>query len=334
MRLEKWVPVPASMLAIATFMAATTALTMPLGARAADQYPSKPVTVIVAYPPGGSTDLSTRIVAEKLTQMLGQSFVVVNKPGAAGNIGTAQAAKSAPDGYTLAHGYVGTISIHPALYGSKLPYNPEKDLVGVAPVASVPTFLVVPPSLGVRSVAELVALAKAKPGQVTYGTAGNGSTQHLFAELFKAAAGIEARHVPFGGSGPANVALLGGHINFMFDAGQVVQQVKAGQLTGLATTAGKRLASIPELPTVAETYPGFEASSWHGIFAPADTPKPIVDLLNARILEILAMPDVQKRLAVAQMSVIPMNPSTFAAFIRDETAKWTKVVKATGLQLD
>lgn len=300
----------------------------------AEQYPSKPVTIIVAYPPGGSTDLSTRIIAENLTQMLGQPFVVINKPGAAGNIGTAQGAKSAPDGYTLLHGYVGTIAIHPALYGSKLPYDPERDLIAIAPIASVPTFLVTPPSLGVRSVAELVALAKAKPGQLTFGTAGSGSTQHLFAELFRASAGIDVRAIPFSGSGPANVALLGGHISFMFDAGQVMQQVKAGQLIGLASTASKRLPSLPDLPTVAETFPGFEAASWHGIFAPSGTPKPIVDLLNSRIVEILSQPDTQRRLAVAQMSVMSMNPSAFANFIREETVKWSKVVKATGIQTE
>jgi len=307
---------------------------VPIAAGASEAYPSKPVSMIVAYPPGGSTDLSTRIIAEKLSQILGQPFVVVNRPGAAGNIGTAQLAKAAPDGYTLGHGYVGTISIHPALYGAKLPYDPEKDLVGVAPVASVPTFLVTPPSLGVRSVAELVALAKSKPGQLTFGTAGNGSTQHLFAELFNASAGIEARHIPFSGSGPANVALLGGHISFMFDAGQVVQQVRLGQLTGLATTAGNRLSSIPEMPTVAESYAGFEATSWHGIFAPAGTPRPIVELLNGKIREILTLPDVHRRLAAAQMSVVSMSPAEFAAFIRDETSKWSKVIRATGVRIE
>jgi tripartite-type tricarboxylate transporter receptor subunit TctC len=304
------------------------------GAVFAQAYPSKPVTVIVGYPPGGSTDLSTRVIAEKLTQMLGQPFVVVNRPGAAGNIGTAQAARSAPDGYTLVHGYVGTIAIHPALYGAKLPYQPAKELTPVAPIASVPTFLVVPLSLGVRSVAELIAMAKAKPGQVTYGTAGSGSTQHLFAELFRASAGIDVRPIPFGGSGPANVALLGSHINFMFDAGQVVQQVAAGQLVGLATTAARRLPNLPDLPAVSETFPGFEATSWHGIFAPAGTPGPIIDLLNAKITEALAQPDTQKRLGAAQMSVMTMSPLAFASFIREETAKWASVVKATGIQAD
>lgn len=318
---------------IMAIMGSVAALVWP-GAASAQQYPAKPVTVIVGYPPGGSTDLSTRIVADKLSQMLGQPFVVQNRPGAAGNIGTAQLAKAAPDGYTLGHGYVGTISIHPALYGTKLPYDPAKDLVAVASVASVPTFLVVPPSLGVRSVSELISLAKAKPGALTFGTAGVGSTQHLIAELFKASAGIDARPIPYSGSGPANVALLGGHINFMFDAGQVVQQVKAGQLIGLASTAGKRLASIPELPTVSETFPGFEAISWHGIFAPVGTPTAIVELLNTKINEILGQSDTQTRLAAAQMSVMPLSVSAYASFIREETVKWGKIVKAIGIQAD
>ena len=314
-------------------IAAVAAMALPVTA-SAQHYPSKPATVIVAYPPGGTTDLTTRIIAEGLSQMLGQPFVVLNKPGWAGNIGTAQAAQSAPDGYTLVHGYVGSIAIHPALYGSKLPYNPEKDLVGVAPVANVPLFLVAPPSLGVRSMAELVAMAKAKPGMLTYGTAGNGSTQHLFAEMFKASAGIDVRPIPFSGSAPATAAMLGGHISFMFDVGNAMELARVGKLVALATTAGKRLASSPELPTVAETFPGFEGTSWHGIFAPAGTPKPIVDLLNAKIVEILAQPETQKRLAAAQMSVMSMSSSAFAEFIREETAKWTKVVKAFGIRAE
>lgn len=311
-------------------MATTAALALPLIVSAQQPYPSKPVTVIVPFPPGGSTDLSTRVVADRLGQMLGQAFVVHNRPGAAGNIGMAQLAKAEPDGYTLGHGYLGTVSIQPVLEAGKLLFNPEKDLTPVAPVASVPLFLVVPPSLGARSVSELVAMAKAKPGQLTYGTAGIGSAQHVFAEAFRRAAGIEIRPIPFAGSGPANVALLGGHINLMFDAGQVVQQVRAGQLVGLGMTGAKRLPSAPEIPALAETYPGFEALSWHGIFAPAGTPKPIVDLLNARIREILAEPETQKKLAGSQMTVMSMSSPQFTSFIQGETARWTQILKASG----
>ena len=300
----------------------------------AQQYPSKPVTVYVGYPPGGSTDLSTRIVADKLGRALGQAFVVVNKPGAAGNIALAQVAKAPPDGYTLVHGYVGTMSINPSLYGPKLPYDPVKDFVAIAPVASVPMFLVVPPSLGVRTLKDFVALAKSKPGTLTFGTAGSGSTQQLGAEMFKASAGIDARAIPFGGSGPANIALLGGIIDFMFDAGQVMQQAKAGNVVALATTAGKRLSNLPDLPTVAETYPGFEATSWHGLFAPAGTPKAVVDLLNAKLVEILAEPDTQQKLAEAQMTPVSMSPAAFAQFVHAETIKWSKVVKSAGITLD
>ena len=304
------------------------------GDAVAQPYPSRPVTVIVAFPPGGTTDLSTRIVADRLSQILGQPFVVVNKPGAAGNIGTTQLAKAAPDGYTLGHAYVGTVAIHPALYGPKLPYDPARELVAVAPLATVPAFVVISPSLPVRTLAELVALAKARPGDLTYGTAGLGSTQHLFAELFKSSAGIDMRHIPFSGSAPANAALLGGHISLMIDAGNVPQQIKEGKLTAMAVTAGKRLAAFPDVPTVAETYPGFEATSWHGLFAPAGTPKAIVDLLNGKVNEILAEPDTQRRLAVAQMTVFPMLPAAFAEFVQAETAKWSKVVTATGVRLE
>ncbi|HSV44933.1 MAG TPA: tripartite tricarboxylate transporter substrate binding protein, partial [Ramlibacter sp.] len=258
--------------------AVIAALALPLAAVAQQTYPSRSVTVIVPFPPGGSTDLSTRVIADRLSQTLGQPFVVHNRPGAAGNIGMTQLAKAEPDGYTLGHGYLGTVSIQPVLEGGKLPFTPEHDLTPVAPMASVPLFLVAPPSLGVRSLAELVAMAKAKPGQLTYGTAGNGSAQHVFAEAFRRAAGIDIRPIPFAGSGPANVALLGGHIDLMFDAGQVMQQVRAGQLVGLGMTGAKRLPSAQEIPAIAESYPGFEAVSWHGIFAPAGTPKPVVEL--------------------------------------------------------
>jgi len=293
-------------------------------------YPSRPVTVIVPFPPGGSTDHSTRVIAERLAQMLGQPFVVHNRPGAAGNIGMAQLAKAEPDGYTLSHGYLGTIAIHPILEGAKLPYNPDRDFTPVAGVASVPLFLVVPPTLGVRSVADLVALAKSKPGQLTYGTAGNGSAQHVFAEAFRRVAGIDIRPIPFAGSGPANVALLGSHIDLMFDAGQVVQQVRSGQLVGLGMTGAKRLPTAPDLPALAETYPGFEAVSWHGLFAPAGTPRPVVELLNARIREILAEPETQRRLAQSQMTPMPMTTAQFGDFIQAEGRRWASVIKSSG----
>lgn len=314
----------------ATVLAGALLLGAQAAAWAQQPYPSRPVTVIVPFPPGGSTDHSTRVIADRLGQMLGQPFVVHNRPGAAGNIGMAQLAKAEPDGYTLSHGYLGTIAIHPILEGPKLAYHPDRDFTPVAGVASVPLFLVVPPSLGVRSVAELVALAKARPGQLTYGTAGNGSAQHVFAEAFRRAAGIDIRPIPFAGSGPANVALLGSHIDMMFDAGQVVQQVRSGQLVGLGMTGARRLPSAPELPALAETYPGFEAVSWHGIFAPAGTPRPVVELLNAKIREILAEPETQRRLAQSQMTPMPMTTARFGEFIQGESRRWSSIIKASG----
>lgn len=306
---------------------------LPCPAQALD-YPTRTVEVIMAFPPGGSSDGSTRIITDSLSQMLNNRFVILHKPGAAGNIGTAFAARATPDGYTLAHGYLGNIGINPGLYGARLPYDPVKDFVAVASVCSLPMFLVVHPSVPVSSVPELVAYAKAKPGELTFASSGNGSSNQLVAEMFKTLAGIDMRHIPFSGSGTSNIALLGGHVNICFDAGHVVQHIKAGKLRGLAVTSGKRLAELPELPTMAEFYPGFEATSWHGLFAPTGTPKPIVELLNARVNEILARPETAQRLGLLFMYPMPMSSEAYGQFIRAEIAKWTAVIKAANVTIE
>jgi len=253
-----------------TLAAAAAALALLPLAGHADTYPSRPVTIVVAYPPGGSTDMLTRLIAANLEKKLGQPFIVLNKPGAAGNIGTAWAARAAPDGYTLAHSYVGTLAINPALY-KKLPYDP-KDLIGISPFASIPLFMVTPAGNGIHSLSELITKAKSHPGGLSYAMVGIGSPSHVFAEMFSARAGIKVLGVPFNGAGPAVTSLIGGQVDYMLTAGQVMQQVKAKKLTALATTDGKRSENFPDLPTVAETLPGFEAVSWHAFSPPRERP--------------------------------------------------------------
>ena len=288
----------------------------------------------MAFPPGGSSDGSTRIITDSLSQMMNNRFVILHKPGAAGNIGTSFAARATPDGYTLAHGYLGNIGINPGLYGDKLPYDPVKDLVAVASICSLPMFLVVHPSVPVNTVPELVAYAKAKPGELTFASSGNGSSNQLYAELFKTKAGIDMRHIPFSGSGTSNIALLGGHVNLCFDAGHVVQHMKVGKLRCLAITAAKRLPELPDIPTMSEFYPGLDAVSWHGLFAPAGTPKPIVELLNAKVNEILARPETAERLGKLFMYPFPMTSDAYSKFIREEIARWTEVIKISNTKIE
>ena len=307
------------------------ALALDAGAQA---WPSKQIDLIVPFAPGGTADTVSRLIAPKLSEEFKQPVVVQNKPGAGGNVGTAQFSKAPADGYTLIEGYVGTISINPGLYGEKLPYNVERDLVAVAPMMSLPMFLVTSPSVPVKSLAEYVALAKSKPGEITFASAGNGGSNHLAGELLKSMAGVNLRHVPYNGSAPGLNAVLGGHVASMFDSGLVLSHVRGGKLNALAVTTLKRLAAYPDIPAVAETFPGFEAVSWHGLFAPAGTPRPIVDRLNAAVAKAIMDPDVRKRLAATALEPLVLDADAFARFVRDETAKWTPIVRQSGAKVD
>lgn len=301
---------------------------------AAQQYPAKAIRVIVPQAPGSATDVVTRIVANKLTELLGQPVVVDPRPGAGGSLGTELAAKSPPDGYTLVMGHNSSHGANPAIY-PKLPYDAVKDFAPIISVVSTPYVLTVHPSLPTKNVKELVALAKSRPGQINYASAGNGSTHHLSGELFKTMAGINIVHVPYKGTTPAIAGLIGGETSIMFGTVTGVQpQFKANRLRGLAVTTPKRSPFLPELPTMGDTLPGFEVMSWFGLLAPAGTPRPIVDRIYTDMTKVLAMPDVKEALAKQGFEPNPGTPEQFAKFISAEIAKFTKLAKATNIKIE
>ena len=301
----------------------------------AQAYPSKPVRLIVPFAPGGTTDVLARLVAQKLTESLAQQFIIENKPGAGGNIGTELAVKSPADGYTLVMSFDGTMAINPNTY-AKMPFDPQKDLVPVANVAQVPLLIVVHPGVAAKSIAEFVALAKANPGRINYSSAGHGSTGHLTGELFRARAGIDIVHVSYKGGGQAVQDLLGGQIQMLVTALPTVEgHLKGGKLRALAFTSSKRVPGAPEVPTLAESgYPGIEVLSWYGILAPAGTPQEIVRRLNAEINRVLQAPEVRERLTVLGTEPTGGSPEQFAQVIRADTARWAKVVSDAGIRIE
>ena len=315
--------------AVGIFFALVTALAH------AQTYPTKPIRLVVPFPPGGATDILARDVAQKLTEAWGQSVIVDNRPGAGGNIGSELVAKSAPDGYTLEMGTVGTHAINASLY-AKMPYDHVKDFTPVILVAGVPNVLVVNPAVPANSVAELVAYAKANPGKLNFASSGNGTSIHLSGELFKVMAGVQITHIPYKGSAQALQDLLAGQVQLMFDnLPPSLPQIKAGKLRALAVTSATRAPALPDVPTLAESgLPGFEASSWFGILAPAGTPAPIVAKLNAEIAKYLATPEAKEKLLKQGANPAGGTPEDFAKHIAAETAKWAKVVKDSGAKID
>jgi tripartite-type tricarboxylate transporter receptor subunit TctC len=313
---------------------ALAAVAMPLGAFA-QAYPAKPITIVVPFAAGGTTDILARVIGQALTKDLGQSVIVDNRAGAGGNIGAQFAAKSPADGYTLFMGTVGTHAINQSLY-KKLPFDPIKDFAPLTRVAMVPNLLVANPAKPYKNVKELIAYAKANPGKVNFGSSGSGSSIHLSGELFKAMAKVDMVHVPYKGSAPAVTDLLGGQIDVMFDnMPSAIQHVRNGRLRPLAVTTARRSPELPDVPTVAEAgVPGYEATSWFGMFAPAGTPAPVVARLNAALAKVLADPEVKKKLAEQGAEPYSEKPEQFAEFIRQETAKWSKVVKDSGASVD
>ncbi len=301
----------------------------------AQSYPNHAIRLVVPFPAGGTTDILARAAAQKLTETLGQSVVVDNRPGAGGNIGAELVAKAAPDGYTLLMGTVGTHAINPSLY-TKMPYDHIKDFVPVVLVAGVPNVLVVNPSLPINSVADLIKLAKAKPGTINFASSGSGTSIHLSGELFKTMAGVDMTHVPYKGSAPALQDLMGGQVQIMFDnLPSSLALIKAGKLRAIAVTSLKRAPALPDVPTIAESgLPGFEASSWFGILAPAGTPAPIVAKINAEVNKWLQSPDAKEQLLAQGAEAAGGSPEQFVAHIRAETDKWAKVVKASGAKVD
>ena len=301
----------------------------------AQSYPNRTIRLVVPFPAAGTTDILARAAAQKLTEAFGQSVVVDNRPGAAGNIGADLVAKSAPDGYTLLMGTVGTHAINPSLY-SKMPYDHVKDFVPVVLVAGVPNVLVVNPALPVNSVADLIKLAKDKPGQINFASSGSGTSIHLSGELFRTMAGVDITHVPYKGSSPALIDLIGGQVQIMFDnLPSALPQIKAGKLRAIAVTSLKRAPVLPDVPTISESgLPGFEASSWFGVLAPAGTPAPIVARINAEVNKWLQSAEAREKLLSQGAEAAGGSPEQFANHIRAESEKWAKVVKASGAKVD
>jgi tripartite-type tricarboxylate transporter receptor subunit TctC len=301
----------------------------------APAYPSHPVRIVVPFPAGGTTDILARAVAQRFSEALGQPFIVDNRPGAGGNIGAELVARSAPDGYTLVMGTVGTHAINPSLY-AKMPYDHVKDFVPVFLVAGVPNVLEVNPDVPVHTVAELVAYAKANPGKLNFASSGSGTSIHLSGELFKTMSGVTMQHVPYKGSAPALQDLLGGQVQLMFDnLPSSMALIKSGKLRPIAVTSAHRSAALPDLPTIAESgYPGFEASSWFGLLAPAGTPAAVVARLNAEGNKWLASPEAKEKLAAQGAIAAGGSPEDFARHVTAETTKWAKVVKESGAKVE
>ena len=304
------------------------------GAALAQPYPTRPIRLIVPYPPGGATDVIARGIGEKVSQTIGQQVVVDNRGGGGQIIGTDLVAKSAPNGYTILLPSV-THAINPGLHG-KLPYDSMRDFAAVSLVASSPNVLVLHPSVAARTTKELIALAKSRPGQLNYASSGNGSGGHLAAELFKTMTNTDMTHVPYKGGGPAYVDLVAGQVNLMFTSPvATLPHVKAGRLRALATTGARRASALPDLPTIAEAgLTGYEASLWYGILTPAGTSPAIVSLLHKHIVAALAQADFKERMAPLGVDIIGSTPETFRKHIEQETAKWTRVIKAANIRPD
>jgi len=299
----------------------------------AQAYPSKPVKMIVGFPPGGGTDVVARVISAKVQEWWGQPVTVENRPGATGTIGADYVAKSAADGYTLLMGHVNSNAIAPNFF-KKLPYDPIKDFVPVVYVGFVPNVLVVHPSVQAKSVEELVTLAKSKPGQLTYASSGNGSTQHLAGEKFKLLTGVDIVHVPYKGSGQAIGDLLGGNVNMNFDTmPPILEPVKSNRLRALAVSTPQRVPQMPDVPTFDEVgMKGFDVTNWYGVFAPAGTPKDIVMKVNADINKAMQNPETRAKLEQVGTQIGGGTPEEFAAFVKSEIAKYGKLVKEANIK--
>ena len=304
-------------------------------ANAAAAWPEKPIRLILPFPAGGATDFMARTLGQKLGERLGQTVVIDNRAGAGGGVAAEAVAGAAPDGYTLFFATMGTLAINPSLY-PKLRYDPVKDFATIAITHATANVLVVHPQVAAKNVAELIALGRAKPTELTFGSAGNGSSSHLAGEYFKTLAGIEMTHVPYKGTAPALVDLLSGRISMMFDTISVhVDNIKTGKVRALGVTSAARTPALPEVPTIAESgLPGYDVSIWLGVLAPVNTPKDIVARLNADIVKVMSDPEMKKQMTGAGIEARASTPEQFAAAIAADTIKWSKIVKTAGARLD
>ena len=300
----------------------------------AQQFPGKAVRIIVAFPPGGAIDTVARIMAPKLAENLGQQFVVDNRAGAGGLVGTELAAKAPADGHTIFFGTLGNLSVNPLLY-AKLPFDVARDFAPVTQVVSTYFMLYVHPSLPARTPKDLIALAKARPGQINYSSSGNGGAPHLAGELFNSMAGVKLVHIPYKGSSPSVADVIGGHVHLTFESASIgLPHVKSGKLRALAALARERLALLPEVPPLADTLPGYEVVNWFGMVVPAATPRDIVARLHGEIVKVLRLPDVRDKLIAQGTEPVGNSPEAFGALMKAETAKWARVIKEANIRAD
>ncbi|MGZ5038564.1 MAG: Bug family tripartite tricarboxylate transporter substrate binding protein [Usitatibacter sp.] len=320
---------------VRAFCAAILAAGSCAGSIAQDAYPAKPIKIIVPFPPGGGTDVLSRAIAQSITNNTKWVFVVDNRPGAGGNIGLDAAAKSPPDGHTIAMGQTANLAVNPALYPS-LPFDPLKDFEPIVAVSSQPLILVVGKDSPYKTLKDLVDAAKAKPGQLNMGSPGSGTIGHIGGELFQRRAGVKFAHIPYKGAAPAVTDLMGGSVDLYFGNSQSVDGlVKGGRIRAIAVTSPKRLKNMPDVPTIAESgYPGFEAATWSGLVAPKGTPKAIVDRLNAEANKALRSPDMIAKLDLDGSEPLGGSPQRFAEFLKAEHAKWGAVIKEAGIKLE
>lgn len=317
-----------------TVAALMLALMVPAGAVPAQPYPTRPIRVIIGFPPGGGIDIVARVMAPRLSENLGQPVVIDNRAGAGGLIGTDLAAKATPDGHTVFFGTIGNLSVNPLLY-SKLPFDMARDFAPVTHVASVSSALLVHPSFPVKTVPDLIAAAKARPGQIHYSSSGNGGTPHLAAELFNLMAGVKLVHVPYQGSAPGLVAVTGGHVQVTFGALlSGLPLVKGGKLRAIATLGKSRSSLLADVPTVADTLPGYEVINWYGMVVPAATTRPVIARLYGAVAKVLSLPEIRESLVAQGADPVGSTPAEFATFMKSESAKWAKVIKAAGIRVE
>jgi len=314
------------------------AISAPLIARAAmaqAQFPSRPIRIVIGFPPGGGIDILARLMAPKMAERLGQPVVVENRPGANGLIATQGVAQSEPDGHTIFFGTTGNLAVNPAIYGARPGLDIERDFAALSLVASLPFVLVVNPSVPAKSLKELIAFAKTRPGEILFGSSGNGGLPHLSGELLNLQAGITTRHVPYRGSAPAFTDLISGQVQFVFDALAIAQpHIESGKLRALATTGPKRMAALPDVPLAKDTLPNFEVVNWYGMVVRAGTPAAIVSRLNQEVANALRQGDVAERAAALGLDLVGSAPEQFAALQRDEIAKWGGVIRAANIKIE
>ncbi|MGH8618900.1 MAG: Bug family tripartite tricarboxylate transporter substrate binding protein [Burkholderiales bacterium] len=328
-------PLHIAKLLFPTVFAALCAVVFTTGSASAQTYPAKQIRFVVPFPPGGPADILSRIIGQNLAESWGQQVVIDNRAGAGGNLAAEIVAKAPPDGYTMLMGYVGTHAINSSLYRD-MPYDPIKDFEPVGLVARVTIILVLHPSIPAGTVKELIALAKSRPGELTFGSPGNGTPQHLAGELFNTMAKVKMLHVPYKGAVPALNDLLGGRLSMIFSSmPPALPHVKVGKLRALGVTSLQRSPAVPDVPTIAQSgVPGYDVTNWYGVVLPAKTPKDIVTKLNTEIVRIMNLPDVKERLAAQGAETLTSTPDQLAAYIKSETDKWAKVVKFSGAKID